>query len=164
MFKLYEVKLTTSTTYHPQMDGQTERVNQCLKMYLRCAIHDSPKQWKKWLPLVELWYNSSFHSALRCSPYKAVYAYKPNLVLAPNITTETTPRVAELIQDRELHIQSLKGHLAVALVTLKSPLWLLQFESSPPLKSQPSVQIATTATLNHSSVGEKIGVCRWMMC
>jgi hypothetical protein len=47
LFKLYEVKLTMSTTYHPQTDGQTKRVNQCLEMYLRCAIHDAPKQWKK---------------------------------------------------------------------------------------------------------------------
>jgi hypothetical protein len=43
LFKTYEVHLALSTTYHPQTDGQTERGNQCLEMYLRCAIHDSPK-------------------------------------------------------------------------------------------------------------------------
>jgi hypothetical protein len=80
------------------------RVNQCMKMYLRCAIHDSPKQWKKWLPLAELWYNSSFHSSLGCSPYKALYAYEPNLVLTPIMASETMPAVSDMIKDRELHI------------------------------------------------------------
>lgn len=45
LFKLYNINLQFSTTYHPQTDGQTERVNQCLEMYLRCAFYDSPKKW-----------------------------------------------------------------------------------------------------------------------
>jgi len=70
LFKLYGVQLAFSTAYHPQTDGQTERINQCLEMYLRCAVHESPQKWKCWLPLAELWYNSSFHTALGCSPFK----------------------------------------------------------------------------------------------
>jgi hypothetical protein len=43
LFKLLKIDLKLSTTYHPQMDGQTERVNQCLEMYLRCAVQATPK-------------------------------------------------------------------------------------------------------------------------
>lgn len=43
LFHLYRVNLLFTTTYHPQIDGQTERVNQCLEMFLRCSVHDSPK-------------------------------------------------------------------------------------------------------------------------
>ena len=70
LFKLYGVQLAFSTAYHPQTDGQTETINQCLEMYLWCAVHESPQKWKCWLPLAELWYNSSFHTALGCSPFK----------------------------------------------------------------------------------------------
>jgi len=38
LFKLYRVNLHLSTAYHPQSDGQTKRVNQCVEMYLRCAV------------------------------------------------------------------------------------------------------------------------------
>ena len=46
LFRLFGVQLELNTAYHPQTDGQTERVNQCLEMYLWCAIHQVPKQWK----------------------------------------------------------------------------------------------------------------------
>ena len=47
-------------------------------MYLRCAVHDSPKKWRRWLPMAEFWYNSLFHSSLGCSPFKALYGVDAN--------------------------------------------------------------------------------------
>ena len=79
LFKLWGTKLQMSTAYHPQTDGQTERVNQCLEMYLRCAVQDSPKQWAQWLSAAEFWYNTSFHTALGCTPFKAVYGKDPHM-------------------------------------------------------------------------------------
>jgi hypothetical protein len=35
LFKLLKTDLRLSFAYHPQSDGQTERVNQCLEMFLR---------------------------------------------------------------------------------------------------------------------------------
>lgn len=79
LFKRWGTKLQLSTAYHPQTDGQTERVNQCLEMYLRCAVHDSPTQWASWLPLAEFWYNTSHHTSLGCTPFKVVYGKDPHL-------------------------------------------------------------------------------------
>lgn len=73
LFKLAGVDLRMSTSYHPQTDGQMERLNQCLETYLRCFVHACPTKWISWLPLVEYWYNSSFHSALGHTPFTILY-------------------------------------------------------------------------------------------
>jgi len=49
LFKLSDTKLLMSSSYHPQTDGQTERLNQCLEAFLRCSVHSCPRQWHKWI-------------------------------------------------------------------------------------------------------------------
>jgi hypothetical protein len=44
-------------------------------MYLRCVIHDCPAKWKKWLPLAEFRYNTSYHTSIGFSPFKVLYGY-----------------------------------------------------------------------------------------
>lgn len=70
LFKLLKVNLLMSSAYHPQKDGQTERVNQCLETYLRCFVHACPAKWSSWLAFAEFWYNCSYHSALGISPFQ----------------------------------------------------------------------------------------------
>lgn len=64
LFQLAGTKLRLSTSYHPQTDGQTERLNQCLETYLRYFVHACPSKWINWLFLAKYWYNTSLHSAL----------------------------------------------------------------------------------------------------
>lgn len=45
LFAKVGTKLHMSSSYHPQSDGQTERVNQCLEIFLRCFIHSVPRKW-----------------------------------------------------------------------------------------------------------------------
>jgi hypothetical protein len=55
-----DTRLNFSSTYHPQTDGQTERVNQILEEMLRaCALKDR-KSWDKCLPYAEFSYNNSY--------------------------------------------------------------------------------------------------------
>jgi hypothetical protein len=83
LFLALGTKLQFTTAYHPQTDGQSERVNQCIEMFLCCFVHDNPQHWRHWLPLAEFWYNSSYHSALGISPFKALYGCEPNLGALP---------------------------------------------------------------------------------
>lgn len=71
LFKSMNTTLNLTTAYHPQSDGQTERMNQCLEMYLRCSVSASPTKWAQGLPLAEYWYNTSHHTAIGSSPFKA---------------------------------------------------------------------------------------------
>ena len=59
LFKLAGVELRMSTAYHPQSDGQAERVNQCVETFLRCFAHACPRQWRQYLDQAELWYNTN---------------------------------------------------------------------------------------------------------
>jgi hypothetical protein len=49
LFILLGVKLLISFSYHPQTNGQSEQVNQCLKIYLRYMTMHNPKKWIYWL-------------------------------------------------------------------------------------------------------------------
>ena len=60
-----------STAFHPESDGQTERVNQVIEDMLRAYCNRQPNSWIKYLPLVEFAYNSSHHRSLGMSPFKA---------------------------------------------------------------------------------------------
>jgi hypothetical protein len=82
LFKIQGTELHLSTTYHPKTDGQTEVVNKCLETYLRCFALEKQNQWAQWLPLAEWWYNTSYHTTTRMTPFEAVYGHKPPSVLS----------------------------------------------------------------------------------
>jgi hypothetical protein len=117
LFQALGTKLQYTTAYHPQTDGQSERVNQCLEMFLRCAAQDKPGQWRALLPMADFWYNSTFHSALGFSPFKALYGHEPNLGAMPDIE-EDSP-IAGVMADRSAQIDSIKQHLATAQNRMK---------------------------------------------
>jgi hypothetical protein len=119
LFELLNIKLQMSSAYHPQTDGQTRRINQYLEMYLRCYIASTPKQWVKWLPLVELWYNSSYHTALKCSPFKALYGVDPFLGVCPEVIPPDNQDVAATLEERKNFSEMLKQNLARAQNMMK---------------------------------------------
>ena len=82
LFKIQGTQLHLSTAYHAQNDGQTEVVNKCLETYLRCFSSERKNQWDQWLPLVEWWYNSSYHTTTCMTPFEVVYGQKPPSILS----------------------------------------------------------------------------------
>jgi hypothetical protein len=75
--KLLGVKLAMSTTYHPQTDGETEWVNQELKIYLRTFCSNKPETWKHYLPTAEFAHNQKTHSAVKHSLFYLMMGYEP---------------------------------------------------------------------------------------
>ena len=69
-------KLAFSTTYHPQTDGQTERVNQILEDMLRACVLSYGSKWEDCLPFAEFSYNNSYQSSLQMAPFEALYGKK----------------------------------------------------------------------------------------
>ena len=66
-------RLHISTTFHPQIDGQFERVIQVLEDMLRGCVLDFPGIWDRYISLMEFAYNNSFQSSIGTTPYKALY-------------------------------------------------------------------------------------------
>jgi transposase InsO family protein len=65
--------LIHSSAYHPQTDGQTERVNQILEDMLRGYVMEYPDSWDKNLPWAEFSYNNSYQESLKIAPFEALY-------------------------------------------------------------------------------------------
>jgi len=77
--KMLGIKSKLLMAFHPQTDGQTERVNQEPEQYLRMFIDHRQEQWPKWLGTAEFTYNNKVHSSTRTSPFKANYGQDPRM-------------------------------------------------------------------------------------
>ncbi|KAJ3703272.1 hypothetical protein LUZ61_006977 [Rhynchospora tenuis] len=113
------VQLNLSTAYHPQSDGQTERLNQCLEQYLRCMIFDQQKTWCRWLSLAEYWYNTSFQQSLGTSPFQALYGYQPTLLPLGDTIRSTNASVNDLLKDRHKALIQIRSNLVKAQNRMK---------------------------------------------
>uniref|UniRef100_A0A803JGD3 Integrase catalytic domain-containing protein n=1 Tax=Xenopus tropicalis TaxID=8364 RepID=A0A803JGD3_XENTR len=74
---LVGIELSFSTAYHPQTNGQTERVNQSLEQFLRCYVSDNQSSWAELLPWAEFAYNNATHSSTGQSPFFIVNGLHP---------------------------------------------------------------------------------------
>jgi hypothetical protein len=101
LFGLAGVKLRMSTAFHPQTDGQSEVVNKVIAMYLRCVTGDRPRSWVDWLSWAEYCYNTSFHTALRATPFEVVYGRPPQPILPYTVGSAKTEATDVLLRSRD---------------------------------------------------------------
>jgi hypothetical protein len=119
LFHGLKVELHLSSAYHPQTDGQTERVSQCLENYLRCMCFNGPKRWIHWLSLAEWWYNTSYHTSLNMTPFQALYGFAP-----PHVAEDVMPDCPNLsaqdqLRNRQVALQVIRDNLAKAQSRIK---------------------------------------------
>jgi len=71
--RMLGIRTKLSTTFHPQTDGQTERMNQELEQYLRFFIEHRQKDWPEWLAAAEFVVNNKIHMATKVLSFMANY-------------------------------------------------------------------------------------------
>jgi hypothetical protein len=147
IFSSLKVSLQYSSAHHPQTDGQTERVNQCLENYLRCMSFTEPKKQSSWLSLAKWWYNTTYHTSLKCTPFQALYGYPPPLISEIMVPGPETPATDFLLKKQQM-ISKLKENLAQAQARIKKYADLKRSERSfvigdmVYLKLQPYIRVA----------------------
>ncbi|KAE8708553.1 Detected protein of unknown function [Hibiscus syriacus] len=77
LFKLLGTELNFSTSFHPQTDGQTERVNALLECYLRHFVSTNQRDWAKLLDVAQFSYNLKRSEATGRSPFELATGQQP---------------------------------------------------------------------------------------
>lgn len=82
-------------------------------------VHDCPKKWFSWLPLAKFWYNTSYHTSLICSPFKALYGTEPNYGMIPDMSLVSNADASDIFKEREQYSEMLKTQLQRAQLCMK---------------------------------------------
>jgi hypothetical protein len=113
-------KLIRSSAYHPQTDGQTERVNQILEDMLRVCVIQYDKNWDKCLALAEFSYNNSYQSSLKISPFEALYGRRCRTPLGWSQTGERKVFGPDLVTEAKNKVKVIQENLKAAQSRQKS--------------------------------------------
>ena len=112
------VKSTMSTAFHPQTDGETERVNQELEQYLCVFGNFQQDNWAELIPFMEFTHNARQHSATTKSPFEVWYGFKPEFIPPVNFATKI-PTVEECLHTLDQVCTEVTAALKVAAEVMK---------------------------------------------
>ncbi|CAI7858245.1 unnamed protein product [Closterium sp. NIES-53] len=91
LMSLMGTRLAMSSAYHPQTDGQTERLNQIVEQLLRAACKDDINKWNLHLPVLEFAYNNAKHAATGDTPFFLCYGRHPLTPQQPTVPATVQP-------------------------------------------------------------------------
>ena len=77
--KMLEIKTKLSIAYHPETDGQTERMNQELEQYLRMYVNHRQNNWAEWLTMAEFAFNNKVYTATKILLFQINYGREPRM-------------------------------------------------------------------------------------
>jgi hypothetical protein len=112
--------LIRSTAYHPQIDGQTERVNVVLEDMLRACVLSSRGSWESWLPLADFSYNNSYQESIKMAPFEALYDRKCRTPLNWVKTGERRYYGVDFIEEAENKVHIIQQNMKMAQSRQKS--------------------------------------------
>jgi hypothetical protein len=113
-------RLNFSTAYHPQTDGQTERVNQILEDMLRACVLEYGSKWEDCLPYAEFSYNNSYQASLQMAPFEALYGRKCRTPLNWSEVGESQVFGPDVLREAEEKVHKIREYLKTAQSRQKS--------------------------------------------
>jgi transposase InsO family protein len=113
-------RLIRSSAYHPQIDGQTERINQTLEDMLRAYVIQYNTHWDKCLALAEFSYNNSYQSSLKMAPFEVLYGRQCRTPLNWSQTGEREIFGPDLVTKAEEKVKIIRTNLKAAQSRQKS--------------------------------------------
>ncbi len=120
LYQLLDIMPNASTAFHPQTDGQTERVNQEIEKYLRIFVNYRQDNWTDWLPLAEFAHNNWVHSTTGKSPFMILYGCNPRLIPdASNYYSISNPAAEEFMTMMSDIHQETRNALQKAVTNMK---------------------------------------------
>ena len=112
--KAMGTRLTTSTAFHPQTDGQSNRTIHVLEDMLRACILDHKGSWEEHFPLVEFAYNNSYQTSIQMAPYEALYGRPCRSPICWNAVGESSITGPDLIRDTSEKVSLIRQRLLMA--------------------------------------------------
>ena len=106
-----------STTYHPQTDGQTERINQDLQQYLCIFTSEKQDEWVSWLPLAQFSYNAKKQLSREKSLFEVTRSYQPKMGFEQRATK--APAAEELMKQMEETLEQTKENIEKTKARMK---------------------------------------------
>jgi transposase InsO family protein len=106
-----DTQLCFSFTYHPQIDGQTKRVNQILEDMLRAYALQYGRSWDKSLPYAEFSYNSSYQERLKMAPFEILYGRRCQTQLFWSETGEQKVFGPDIVQEAKKQVRMVRENL-----------------------------------------------------
>ncbi|KAL0549596.1 hypothetical protein IC582_014082 [Cucumis melo] len=113
-------RLDFSTAFHPQTDGQTERLNQVLEDMLRACALEFPGSWDSHLHLMEFAYNNSYQATIGMAPFEALYGRCCRSPVCWGEVGEQRLMGPELVQSTNEAIQKIRSRMHTAQSRQKS--------------------------------------------
>ena len=103
-----------STSFHPQTDGQTERLNRVLEDMLRHYVSPSQDDWDEYLSMVEFAYNNSWQESIKTTPFLLNYGQHPSTPVNRRINGSQVPAAKDFALAMSNVISEAKKHLLAA--------------------------------------------------
>lgn len=111
--KLWVVEKATSTAFHPQTDGQTERANRTLEDMLRHYVCADHTDWDRHLAAAEFAVNNAWHETIQNTPFFLNYGQHP-LTPVTMQTDDKVPAARATAQQLAQYIQKARKCLQAA--------------------------------------------------